>query len=74
MFLKGLSRSMKTMPMLKIWTPPPDIYNMKACIGRDFAGAIATSQARLSFRASYASVDTAFFFEGALTLRIQKYD
>ena len=52
-FLNGDSNSINTMPMLKIWTPPPDMYSMKACIGKDFAGATATSQARFSFRASY---------------------
>jgi len=50
MFLNGVRRSMNTMPMLKIWTPPPDMYSMNACMGRDFAGAMANSQARFSFR------------------------
>lgn len=40
------------MPMLKIWTPPPDMYSMNACMGSDFAGEMAKSQARLSFNAS----------------------
>ena len=44
---------MNTMLMLKICTPPPDMYNMNACIGRDFAGETARSQARLSFMDSY---------------------
>lgn len=52
-FLNGLKRSMKTMPMLNIWTPPPDMYSMNACIGRDLAGEMAKSQARLSFNVSY---------------------
>ena len=61
-FLNGDSNSINTMPMLKIWTPPPDMYSMKACIGRDFAGAIAASHARFSFRASYdAAVAVGFF-------------
>jgi len=50
MFLNGLIRSMNTMPILNICTPPPDMYNMKACIGSDLAGPIAKSQARFSFR------------------------
>jgi len=41
------------MPMLKICTPPPDMYNMKACIGKDLTGEIAKSQAFLVFRSSY---------------------
>lgn len=48
-FLKGERRSMNTIPMLKICTPPPDMYNMNACIGRDLAGEMARSQARFSF-------------------------
>lgn len=55
-FLNGLERSMNTMPMLKIWTPPPDIYSMKACMGRDLAGATAKSHARLAFNSSYDAV------------------
>jgi len=52
------------MPMLKIWTPPPDMYSMNACMGRDFAGPIATSQARFSFRASSdAAVAVGFAFD-----------
>ena len=53
MFLNGLRRSMKTIPMLNICTPPPDMYNINACIGSDFAGEMANSQALLSFRAAY---------------------
>jgi hypothetical protein len=49
-FLNGVSRSMNMIPMLNIWTPPPDMYNMKACIGRDFAGEIAKSHAREALR------------------------
>ena len=51
--LKGLNSSMATIPMLKIWTPPPDMYSMKACIGRDFAGDIARSHARFCFKLAY---------------------
>jgi hypothetical protein len=63
--LNGDSNSINTMPMLKIWTPPPDMYSINACIGRAFAGAIATSQARFSFKASYdaAVVDGFFVFD-----------
>ena len=53
MFLNGLMRSINTIPMLKICTPPPDIYNMKACIGNDLAGLIAKSHARFSFSFAY---------------------
>ena len=35
--------------MLNICTPPPDIYSMMACMGRDLAGEIASSHARLFF-------------------------
>lgn len=52
-FLNGENRSMKTMPMLKICTPPPDMYNMKACIGSCLAGEIARSHERFSFSAAY---------------------
>lgn len=55
-FLNGLLSSMNTIPMLKIWTPPPDMYSMNACMGRDFAGAIAKSHARLVFNSSYEAV------------------
>lgn len=48
-FLNGEKRSMNTIPMLKICTPPPDMYNMKNCIGSCFAGEIERSQARFSF-------------------------
>ena len=61
-FLNGDSNNINTMPMLKIWTPPPDMYSINACIGRAFAGAIAVSQARFSFRESYdAAVAVGFF-------------
>jgi hypothetical protein len=46
---------MKTIPMLNICTPPPDMYSMNACMGRDFAGAVAKSIARFSLIALYAS-------------------
>ena len=63
-FLNGLNISMNTIPMLKIWTPPPDMYSMNACIGRDLAGEMARSHALFCFRASYESacfeVSTAF--------------
>lgn len=41
------------MPMLKICTPPPDMYSMKACMGKDLTGEIAKSQAFLVFKFSY---------------------
>lgn len=40
--------SMNTIPMLNICTPPPDIYNMNACMGSCFAGLVAKSHARFS--------------------------
>jgi hypothetical protein len=61
-FLNGDSSNMNTMPMLKIWTPPPDMYSINACIGRAFAGAIATSQARFSFRESCDAAVAVVFF------------
>ena len=61
-FLNGDNNNINTMPMLKICTPPPDMYSMNACIGKDFAGPIAASQARFSFPASYdAAVAVGFF-------------
>ena len=74
MLLNGDSNSINTMPMLKIWTPPPDMYSINACIGRAFAGAIATSQARFSFRASYDAVvaDGFFVFDYAETLVVSE--
>lgn len=54
-FLNGLNISMNTIPMLKIWTPPPDMYSMNACIGRDLAGEMARSHALFCFRASCES-------------------
>lgn len=51
-FLKGESKSIATMPMLKICTPPPDMYSMNACIGSDLSGETANSQAFFVFRAS----------------------
>ena len=41
------------MPMLKICTPPPDMYSMNACMGSDLSGEMAKSQAFLVFRSSY---------------------
>jgi hypothetical protein len=52
-FLNGESRSIATMPMLKICTPPPDMYNMNACMGSDLTGEMAKSQAFLVFKSSY---------------------
>ena len=62
--------------MLKIWTPPPDMYSINACIGRAFAGAIAASQARFSFRESYdAAVTVGFFtFDWVESLVAERYD
>ena len=52
-FLKGLDNNINTIPMLNICTPPPDMYNINACIGRLLAGEIAISHARFSFNAAY---------------------
>ena len=52
--LNGENSNIATMPMLNIWTPPPDMYSMKNCIGSCLAGAMAKSHARLAFKASYA--------------------
>jgi hypothetical protein len=52
-FLNGESRSIATMPMLKICTPPPDMYSMNACMGSDLTGEMAKSQAFLVFKSSY---------------------
>ena len=41
------------MPMLKICTPPPDMYSMNACMGNDLTGEIAKSHAFLVFSSSY---------------------
>ena len=54
-FLNGLNINMNTIPMLKIWTPPPDMYSMNACIGSDLAGEMARSHALFCFRASCES-------------------
>ena len=64
------------MPMLKTWTPPPDMYSINACIGRAFAGAIAASQARFSFRESYdAAVAVGFLaFDWVESLVVESYD
>jgi len=51
-FLNGESKSMATMPMLKICTPPPDMYSMNACIGNDLTGEMANSHAFFFFSAS----------------------
>ena len=48
------------MPMLKICTPPPDMYSMNACMGKDLTGEIAKSQAFRVFKSSYEF--TAFAF------------
>jgi len=68
MFVNGLRRSMNTIPMLKIWTPPPDMYNMNACMGRDFAGEMARSQARFSFSDAYDDAAAVDALAGALEL------
>ena len=44
---------MATIPMLKICTPPPDMYSMNACMGKDLTGEMAKSQAFLVFKSSY---------------------
>ena len=41
------------MPMLKICTPPPDMYSMNACMGSDLSGEIAKSHAFRVFSSSY---------------------
>lgn len=51
-FLNGESKSIATIPMLKICTPPPDMYNMKACIGSDLTGEMAKSHALFTFNPS----------------------
>ena len=51
-FLNGESKSIATIPMLKICTPPPDMYNMKACIGNDLTGEMAKSHALFTFNFS----------------------
>lgn len=66
MFLNGLIRSINTIPMLKICTPPPDMYNMKACMGNDLAGAIAKSHARFSLRLAYDAWDAPDDLAGVL--------
>ena len=57
---------MNTIPMLKTWTPPPDMYSMNACIGSDLAGEMARSHALFSFRAAYESTcfEVSATFEG----------
>jgi hypothetical protein len=47
------------MPMLKICTPPPDMYSMNACMGNDLTGEMAKSQAFLVFKSSYESTAAA---------------
>ena len=37
MFLNSVRNAMRTIPMLNICTPPPDMYNMNAYMGRAFA-------------------------------------
>ena len=51
--MNGVKSSMNTIPMLKICTPPPDMYSMKACIGNDLAGPMAKSHAFFSFNVVY---------------------
>lgn len=55
--------------MLKICTPDPDMYNMKAFIGMDFAGAKATSHARFCLRASTSALEGGLRDEEALFVR-----
>lgn len=50
--LSGLVRSIPTTIMLNICTPLPDMYSIKAFMGTDLAGAIATSHAFFCFRDS----------------------
>lgn len=51
----GVLNSMNTIMMLKICSELPVMYMPKAFIGRDFAGAMAISQAFLSFSVSISS-------------------
>lgn len=44
--------NIKTIPMLKICTPPPDMYSIKACIGNDLAGPVENSHARFTLISS----------------------
>lgn len=46
--LKGFISNMTRMPMLNICRLFPDMYNMKAFMGKDLAGDIAMSHARFS--------------------------
>ena len=64
-FLNGLESSMNTMPMLKICTPPPDMYSMNACMGSDLAGEIAKSHALLLFMLSYDAAAVDAVLDGA---------
>ena len=70
-FLNGLNINMNTIPMLKICTPPPDMYSMNPCIGRDLAGEMARSHALFSFRAAYESAcfEVSTAFEGLFVYR-----
>ena len=54
-FLNGESKSIATIPILKICTPPPDMYSMNACIGSDLTGEMAKSHALFTFSASCES-------------------
>jgi hypothetical protein len=71
--LNGLRRSMNTIPMLNICTPPPDMYSMNACMGSDFAGPVAKSSARLSLSASYDSRGGATVLEGCFDCTDSSY-
>lgn len=57
---------MNTIPMLNIWTPPPDMYNMKACIGSALAGEMAWSHARFSLSLLWDSAEDAVCFDKPL--------
>ena len=52
-FLNGESRSIVTMPMLKICMPPLDMYSINACMGSNLSSEITKSHAFLIFSFSY---------------------
>ncbi len=62
----GDLKSMKTIMMLKICRELPVIYIPTAFIGRDLAGAIASSQAFFNFRVSVCSAVGALCAGGCL--------
>lgn len=67
--LMGLVSSMPTTIILKICTPEPDMYSIKAFMGTDLAGAKATSHARFCRRASTSSLVGALRVAAALLAR-----